>query len=70
MTNTYEVNWAMIYQADSPLDALSQAIADLETVVRTLHEGANLFCVRELDAEGTPLTVLEASALLDHEYAD
>lgn len=43
---TYEVSWTMIYDGTSPQDAVSQALADLETMIRYPSEGPNIFIVR------------------------
>lgn len=43
---TYEVSWTMIYTGKSPQDAVSQALADFDTVLRNPTEGPNIFVVR------------------------
>ena len=43
---SYEVSWSMIYDATSPEDAVRQALASLEDVVRLHTEGPNIFVVR------------------------
>lgn len=42
----YEVTWSMIYQAESPEDAVTQALGDLDTVIHHPTEGPNYFVVR------------------------
>lgn len=43
---TYEVSWTMIYEATSPSEAVKQALAGLDDVVRLHTEGPNIFVVR------------------------
>lgn len=43
--STYTVTWTMIYEADDPMDAVSQAVTDLETITRYPGEGPNYLSV-------------------------
>jgi len=47
MTGEYEVSWGMVYEADSPEDALRQALGDLALVIALPTEGPNMFSVRK-----------------------
>lgn len=70
MTTAYEVTWANVYEADSPLDALRQAIADIDTVLRYPDEGPNLFLIRDWESvkNGLPATpVIMPSTAIDEE---
>lgn len=42
----YEVTWTMTYEAESPEDAVAQALGDLDTVVHHPSEGPNFLIVR------------------------
>ena len=42
----YEVIWSQIYEAESPEDAVAQALGDLDTVVHHPSEGPNYLIVR------------------------
>lgn len=49
----YEVIWSQIYEAESPEDAVVQALGDLDTVVHHPSEGPNHLIVRsDLGYEG------------------
>lgn len=42
----YEVTWGMVYSADSPEEALYQALGDLAGVIALPTQGPNIFLVR------------------------
>ncbi len=46
MRSEYEVTWGMVYEADSPEEALYQALGDLAGVIAVPSEGTNIFVVR------------------------
>jgi hypothetical protein len=51
LPRTYEVTWSMIYEADSPQDAVRQALGDLGTVLAHPTEGPNFFLVSGQDID-------------------
>lgn len=46
MSTEYEVTWGMVYEADSPEDAVRQALGDLAQVIALPSEGPNIFLAR------------------------
>lgn len=54
--NDYRVDWSNYYEASSPTDALYQALADLETVIK-LREGATGFFVTDEDGNTVRIDV-------------
>jgi hypothetical protein len=58
----YEITWGMVYEADSPEEALYQALGDLSGVIIFPSEGPNVFVARRTD---TPLTE-QASHIVLH----
>lgn len=74
MTKYYEVTWANIYMADNPLDALRQAMGDIETVANNPEEGPNLFLIRDWDArnagEPNEPVIMWATAIHDMEDSE
>lgn len=48
---TYEVTWSMIYEADSPQEAVRIALGDLGTVLAHPSEGPNFFLVTGADID-------------------
>lgn len=46
MSKEYEVTWGMVYEADSPEDAVRQALGDLAQVIALPSEGPNIFLAR------------------------
>jgi hypothetical protein len=57
----YEVTWAMIYEADSPEDAVRQALAALAVLSINPSEGPNVFFV---EAPPTIMKVVYADEAL------
>lgn len=45
--NEYEVNWTMIYDAESAEDAVRQALAHFSDIAANPSEGPNIFVVSE-----------------------
>lgn len=74
MTTEYEVTWANTYEADSPLDALRQAVADIETILLYPGEGPNLFLIRDwvLVKNGLPATpvIMSSTAIGEEEEVE
>ena len=42
---TYTVTWTMTYLAESPEDAIRQAVASIDTAINNPGEGADVFIV-------------------------
>jgi hypothetical protein len=45
----YEITWGMVYEANSPEEALYQALGDLAGVIILPSEGTNVFVARRTD---------------------
>lgn len=61
---TYEVTWSMIYEANSPVEAVAQALGDLATVINQPNEGPNFFLVTGAGMED-PIVVSADEASID-----
>ena len=61
MRGEYEVTWGMIYEAESPADAVRQALGDLAQVIALPTEGPNTFVARRyIDEKFDEMTVVDA----------
>ena len=66
----YEVSWTMIYEGDSPKDAVRQAIASLHDVLAGYEESPNLFIVRSTSFDEEESQTFETPLLQREEPSD
>lgn len=64
MNGEYEVTWGMIYEADSPEDAVRQALGDLAQVIALPTEGPNTFVARKyINEKFDEMTIVDAGTI-------
>ncbi|MGA0847945.1 MAG: hypothetical protein ACO395_04660 [Pontimonas sp.] len=61
----YEVSWTMIYEGDSPKDAVRQAIASLHDVLAGYEESPNLFIVRSTSFDEDEMHIISHNEALE-----
>lgn len=66
----FEVTWSMIYETDSPKDAVRQAIASLHDVLAGHESSPNLFIVRSSRLDDDELHIISHNEALEDDESE